>query len=305
MKRKIIVAGTAGFCWGVNRAFDKVLNLARSNINSEPLFTFGPLIHNPVAVKMLIEEGVEVLNSIPAKLNGTVFIRTHGISPNERARLKKSGATINDATCPDVGKIQAIVKKHLKKGYNIIIVGNSEHPEVRALLGFAEGNGICITSVEDLGKIPDTWKNICVVAQSTQKEESYIDITKKIREKRPHSMVFNTICKATACRQGEARELSKIVDAMVVVGGYNSANTNKLAQICREMYTPTFHIEEASELNINDINKFAVIGVTAGASTPGISIQDVLKKLKSVGNVEICENSTKYEEKPQNKPLST
>lgn len=288
-RKQIIVARSAGFCWGVNRAFDKVMEIARRSDRNSPLYTYGPLIHNPEAVATLEKEGVKVIEHIPEKLDGAVFIRTHGISPVERDRLKGSGATIHDATCPDVGVIQGIVKKHLKKGYHVVIVGNREHPEVKALLGFAEGRGVDISSIRDIEKIPSEWKKICVVAQSTQKEEDYTQITDILREKYGDCQVFNTICKSTATRQEEVRRLAKKVDAMLVVGGYDSANTNKLAQISRETGTPTFHIEDAKGLITNDFDKFHAVGITAGASTPRWSIEEVVKKFKEIGEVDVLE----------------
>lgn len=291
--KKIIVAKSAGFCWGVSRAFDKVLEVAKKENRSGALYTYGPLIHNPEAVKLLEGKGVRVLDSIPEKLEGAVFVRTHGISPEERERLRRSGATIYDATCPDVGFIQGIVKKNLKHGYHVVIVGNNEHPEVKALLGFAEGRGIAILSSEGIEKIPKEWKKICVVAQSTQKEENFHDIAEALKNIYPDCKVFNTICKSTALRQEEVRRMSEMVDAMLVVGGFNSANTNKLAQISRETGTPTFHIEGAEELNLSDINRFNVIGITAGASTPRWSIEKVIARLKDIadfGTVESFDN---------------
>lgn len=294
--KKIIVARSAGFCWGVKRAFDKVLEVAKRPDREGQLYTYGPLIHNPEAVATLEKEGVKVLERIPDELEGAVFIRTHGISPDDRARLRNSGAAIHDSTCPDVGIIQGIVKKHLKRGYHIVIVGNSKHPEVKALLGFAEGRGISISSIDDIKRIPAEWKKICVVAQSTQKEEEYSEITDVLKERYRDFQAYNTICKSTAERQEEVKKLSKMVDAMLVVGGYNSANTNKLAQISRETGTPTFHIEEASGLSISDFKEFNVIGITAGASTPRWSIEKVVKKFKEIGEVEVLEFSDETNE---------
>lgn len=288
--KKIIIAKSAGFCWGVNRAFDKLLEVAKKTEHQGQLYTYGPLIHNPQAVAMLEREGVKVLRDIPEKMDGAVFVRTHGISPLERAKLKACGATIYDATCPDVGVIQGIVKKHLKRGYHIVIVGNSQHPEVKALLGFAEGRGMAISSTDDIAKIPPKWKKICIVAQSTQKEEDFIKITEILEDNYEYCKIYNTICKSTAHRQKEVIELAKKVDAIVVVGGYNSSNTNKLAQISRETDIPTFHIEDASELNLNDFKDFAIIGITAGSSTPSQSIEKVIEKIKEIGEVETIES---------------
>lgn len=277
MSKKVIVAKSAGFCWGVSRAFDKVNETVKNS--REKVYTYGPLIHNPQAVKSLEEMGVAVLEDIPKNMKGTVFIRTHGLSPDERNHLKKSGVRICDATCPDVGIIQGIVRKYVRKGYNVIIVGNREHPEVIALLGYAEGKGVAVLSQEEIERLPRDWENVCVVAQSTQKEDKFAGFVEVIRSIYPKAAIFNTICSSTTKRQEEVRELAKEVGAMVVVGGYNSANTTKLAQISREMGTKTFQIETEDELNTSDFKEISVIGVTAGASTPSWVIEKVVKRL--------------------------
>ncbi|MBI2342299.1 MAG: 4-hydroxy-3-methylbut-2-enyl diphosphate reductase [Deltaproteobacteria bacterium] len=279
--KKVIVAKSAGFCWGVSRAFDKVMEIVKTKKDDSNVFTYGPLIHNPQAVEMLKEMGVDVLDDMPQKICGTVFIRTHGLSPAEREQLKKSGAKICDATCPDVGIIQGIVRKYVRKGYNVIIVGNSEHPEVRAILGYAEGKGVAVLSSKEIEKLPKNLEKVCVVAQSTQKEETFEKLVQLIKSKFPKAEIFNTICSSTTERQEEVRSLAKEVDAMVVVGGYNSANTTKLAQISREIGALTFHIETEKELNPNDFKDFSVIGVTAGSSTPNWLIERVVKRLSS------------------------
>lgn len=277
--KKVIVAKSAGFCWGVRRAFDRVMEEAAKK-GKDKLYTYGPLIHNPQAVRTLEEKGVDVLNEINPDLAGTVFIRTHGVSPDEREKLRSSKVKICDATCPDVGIIQGLVRKHVRKGYYVIIVGNKEHPEVKALLGYAEGKGVAVSSREEIEKLPER-KKICVVAQSTQKEDKFDELVGVIKKHWPEAIVFNTICASTTQRQEEVKNLAGSVDAMVVVGGYNSANTSKLAQISRETGAPTFLIETETELNPNDFNKFSSIGVTAGSSTPSWVIDKVVEKLKS------------------------
>lgn len=279
--KKVFVAKSAGFCWGVRRAFDKVLEIVKNKGAHECVYTYGPLIHNPQAVEMLEEKGVGVLNEIPKSISGTVFIRTHGLCPDERERLRKSGAKICDSTCPDVGIIQGIVRKHVRKGYHTIIIGNPEHPEVQALIGYAEGMGIAVSSRNEIEHLPKDWKNICVVAQSTQKEDKFEELVGIIKSLYPRAIIFNTICSSTTERQEEVRELAREVDVMVVVGGYNSANTSKLAQISREIGTRTFHIETENELNSKDFKDFGKIGVTAGSSTPSWLIDHVVKKLSS------------------------
>ncbi len=278
--KKVVVAKSAGFCWGVRRAFDKVVDTVKNKAADEKVYTYGPLIHNPQAVETLEKMGVSVLDEMPKDIKGTVFIRTHGLCPEERESLRRSGSKICDSTCPDVGIIQGIVRKHVRRGYHAIIVGNLEHPEVRALLGYAENKGVAVSTKEEIEtKLPTEWKNVCVVAQSTQKEEKFEELVQVIKKKYPQAVIFNTICSSTTERQEEVRMLSREVDAVVVVGGFNSANTTKLAQISREMGTPTFHIETEKELNHNDFEGFDTIGVTAGSSTPSWLIEKVVERL--------------------------
>ncbi|MFH1873991.1 MAG: 4-hydroxy-3-methylbut-2-enyl diphosphate reductase [Pseudomonadota bacterium] len=282
INKKIIVAKSAGFCWGVSRAFEKVLKIVENNSEGKPVFTYGPLIHNPQAVSLLEEKGVQVLQEIPEKLNGTIVIRTHGIPPEDRRKIESSGAIVCDATCPDVGIIQGKVRKHLKQGYYIIIIGDREHPEVKALLGFAERKGTCINSAKEVGELPIHASKVCVVSQSTQQYNKFEELVNLIKQKYPQAVVYDTICRSTGLRQEEVRELAKEVDAMVVVGGRNSSNTNRLAEIAREMGSHTFFIENDSELTPENFRDFDTIGVTAGASTPKWVIEQVVTRLKQL-----------------------
>lgn len=280
-RRDIIVAKSAGFCWGVRRAFDKVLDVAKNHPERRPVHTYGPLIHNPQAVKMLEQQGIGVINEIPDCLEGTIVIRTHGVPPADRKRLESSGAMICDATCPDVGVIQGTVRKHLRKGFFIIIIGHRQHPEVKALLGFAEKSGACVNSAEEVAALPENLKKVCVVSQSTQQREKFEMLVRLIKNRYPECLVFDTICKSTAERQQEVRELASKVDAMVVVGGRNSSNTNRLAEISRESGTPTFFIETDEEIDSADFSGARTIGITAGASTPSWVIDRVVARLKA------------------------
>lgn len=281
-EKRIIVAKSAGFCWGVQRAFDKVLDVAMNEPDHRPVYTYGPLIHNPQAVEILERKGIGVIGDIGDSMEGTVVIRTHGIPPAERKRLEASGARICDATCPDVGVIQGTVRKHLKQGYFIIIIGHREHPEVKALLGFAEKSGACISSAEELGALPADLGRVCVVSQSTQQRAKVDSLVTLIRERYPECVVFDTICRSTDSRQQEVREIADEVDAMVVVGGRNSSNTNRLAEISREMGARTYLIETESEIDPEEFEETNVIGVTAGASTPSWVIEGVVERLKAI-----------------------
>jgi 4-hydroxy-3-methylbut-2-enyl diphosphate reductase len=281
-KRRIIVAKSAGFCWGVQRAFNKVLDIARNHPERRPVFTYGPLIHNPQAVEMLSQQGIAAIDDIPEKLDGTVVIRTHGIPPAERRLLECSGAIVCDATCPDVGIIQGTVRKHLRAGYFIVIIGHREHPEVKALLGFAEKSGACVNSAQEVASLPDNLGNVCVVSQSTQQRENFNSLVDQLKKRYPQCLVFDTICRSTDMRQQEVRELAGQVDAMVVVGGRNSSNTNRLAEISRAMGTLTYLIETDAEIDPSEFSAFNAIGVTAGASTPRWVIERVVARLEAI-----------------------
>lgn len=281
-KRQIIVAKSAGFCWGVQRAFNKVLDIASNHPERRPVYTYGPLIHNPQAVQMLKQQGIAVIEEIPPRVEGTVVIRTHGVPPTERKKLEESGAKLCDATCPDVGIIQGTVRKHLKQGYYIVIIGHREHPEVDALLGFAENKGACVNSAEEVAALPDDLGKVCVVSQSTQQREKFNALVALLKARYPRCLVFDTICRSTDMRQQEVRELAKEVEAMVVVGGRNSSNTNRLAEISRAMGTRTFLIETDEEIDSSDFNDIYNIGVTAGASTPRWVIERVVSRLESL-----------------------
>lgn len=280
INKRIIVAESAGFCWGVSRAFDKVMEIAEKHPDRQPVFTCGPLIHNPHAVEMLAQKGIRVLKEIPDTMDGTLVIRTHGVPPADRRKIEQTGASICDATCPDVGKIQGTVRSHLHCGYFIIIIGDREHPEVKALLGFAERNGACLISKEEVDALPPDLKKVCVVSQSTQQRKKFEELVGTIRKRYPDCLVFDTICRSTNVRQEEVRELALKVQAMVVVGGRNSSNTNRLAEISIEMGAPTFLIETDDEIDLNELSTYDVIGVTAGASTPSWVIERVVARLQ-------------------------
>lgn len=264
---------------GVRRAMEMVL--AEANRDQGAIYTYGPLIHNRQVLDLLESKNVKTVNDITGLKNGTLLIRAHGIPPEERALLKASGLKIIDATCPRVAKVQAIIRYQAKKGYIPFIVGDSDHAEVIGLKGYGEGKAIVINSIDDLSNLPETSK-LCLVAQTTQSEDLYAEICDFVRRKYPNSVIFNTICEATGERQAEVKSLAGHVDGMVVVGGYHSGNTRRLAQISEESGTPTFHIETEKELGKEDFSSMQSIGVTAGASTPNWMIKNVVKELETI-----------------------
>lgn len=269
---KLVIAKTAGFCMGVRRAVDMVLDV--SNKNDGPICTYGPLIHNPQVLSMLESKGVPVLSEIPEKGEGTVLIRAHGVPPTAKKQLKQAGFKVVDATCPRVVRVQAIIRRHAKKGYASIIIGDVDHAEVVGLFGFTEGKGHVVDSMEALEALPHFDKAI-IVAQTTQNTGFYEAIKKWAKAQRPHYKVFDTICDSTEKRQKEIQSLAGSVDAVVVVGGRNSGNTQRLAEVAEQKGRTAFHIEEASELDMDTIGALDSVAITAGASTPNWIIKKV------------------------------
>jgi len=266
---------------GVKRAVDMVLDLAQHK-GKETIYTYGPLIHNPQTIELLKKRGVTPIRDIEdidaGEAGSILIIRAHGISPQERKKIKEKGIRIIDATCPRVAHVQAIIKKHAALDYTILIIGDSDHPEVNGLLGYAYGNGIVVGSLEEVDALPPMEK-ICVVAQTTQSTEDFADIVDRIKEKFPQMVVFDTICDSTEKRQQDVKRLAVEMDAVFIVGGRNSANTKRLATISELQGKPTFHIETADELKNIPMDRYEKIGVSAGASTPNWIIERVVDSI--------------------------
>ena len=279
---KIILAETAGFCMGVRRAVDTTMALVEKG--EKNIFTFGPLIHNPQVLKILQGQGVNILQKIPAKIDGTVIIRAHGIPPIKKKELAAAGALVVDATCPRVLKVQAIIKKFLGRNCFTIIIGDKNHAEVNGLLGYAGKRGAVVSSEHDIKhlKLPDQY---IIVSQTTQDEAIFNRLSGEIMARFPNGQVFNTICDSTHKRQDEVRELCCKVDAVIVVGGKNSANTARLGDVARSMSCPVYVVETEAELNQKKLRDYKTIGVTAGASTPTWMIERVINTLRQNGNI--------------------
>lgn len=276
---KVRLAKTAGFCMGVRRAMEILLEaMAKREGN---IYTYGPLIHNPQVLKLLERRGIRVVKRAEGIAPGTLVIRAHGIPPAERRAIEAAGLTLIDATCPRVVKVQRIIQKYAARGCSTLIVGDIDHPEVKGLLGFAEGRGQVVGSLKEAEAIPRDGRLI-VVAQTTQDEVLFERIVARIRELRPDVRVFNTICDSTHRRQAEILSLAGSVDAMVVVGGKNSGNTQRLAQISEAAGVPTYHIETEDELDLRRLAGLGCVGVTAGASTPTWLIDRVIHRIESV-----------------------
>jgi (E)-4-hydroxy-3-methyl-but-2-enyl pyrophosphate reductase len=283
---EIIIAPNSGFCFGVERN----IKLAQSVIpygkekgkkGKKPIYSLGPLIHNPQVVSNLEEQGIKVVSKLAGIKKGTLIIRSHGVPPEllEEARRKKF--KIIDATCPFVQRAQKLVSQLVKEHYKVVIVGDSSHPEVLSLQGFSYGHGIVISDPKEADKIPFSLK-IGVVAQTTQSIDNFRDVVAKLVTKAKELKIYNTICEATARRRESAKSIAGKVDLMLVVGGYNSANTTRLAEICRKENPKTYHIEKLGDFNLKLLKGKKKIGITAGASTPDWVIKDIAKEITEI-----------------------
>jgi 4-hydroxy-3-methylbut-2-enyl diphosphate reductase len=279
---KIVIAKTSGFCMGVRRAVELVLDSPQDQPN--PISTYGSLIHNPQVIEILEKKGISAFNEIPQQGSGTVLIRAHGVPPQTRGQLEEVGFNVIDATCPRVIKVQTIIKKHSKKGYATIIVGDKNHPEVIGLRGYGGDEGYVVKNVEELQALP-AFKNAIIVAQTTLNTNLWQSIKKWAADSHPHYKIFETICDSTQRRQAEVQRLAQSVDAVIVVGGRNSGNTKRMVDIARQSGKPAFHVESEADLTAIDLEALSSarqIGITAGASTPNWVIKKVYRALEAL-----------------------
>jgi len=275
---KILIAKTAGFCMGVRRAVEMVLEAPDKH--NGPICTYGPLIHNPQVLGLLEEKGITVCDRIPPSGSGTVLIRAHGVPPQAKEGLSTAGFNVIDATCPRVISVQTIIRKHAAKGYASIIIGDRDHPEVIGLKGYAETNGHVAATLEELQQLPE-FEQAIIVAQTTQNTHLYETIKAWAAAHVPHYKLFNTICDSTEKRQAEVQCLAAQVDAVVVVGGKESGNTQRIYEVALDSGKPAFHVETEEELDLDALAHFRQVGVTAGASTPNWQIKKVCRALES------------------------
>ncbi|BDV44113.1 4-hydroxy-3-methylbut-2-enyl diphosphate reductase [Geotalea uraniireducens] len=277
---EIVLAKRAGFCFGVKRATQMAFEAADKGGLT---YTLGPIIHSPQVVQRLEELGVKVLKGLDGISEGTVIIRSHGVTSDELQEAVQKQLEIVDATCPFVKKAQEHVKSLSLAGYDLVVVGDADHPEVQGIVSFANGNVFVVGSGEEASTLPKM-KKIGIVAQTTQSFENLQNVVLECLLKAGEIRVFNTICDATAVRQEEAKALAGQVNCMIVIGGYNSANTKRLAEVCKELQPKTYHIETAQDLDsawFADVNR---VGVTAGASTPKWLIDEVIERIKKLDN---------------------
>lgn len=271
---KIELAESYGFCFGVKRA----IKIAEENRNSA---TYGPLIHNAKEIERLKQDFQVALteNLDDFRAGDTAVIRTHGIPKQELAELHARNVNVVDATCPYVTKPQQICEEMGEQGYDIIIFGDEEHPEIRGVKSYAKGEVHVVMSVEELDNISFKEK-IAVVAQTTRKVEEFLNIVNRLIPRHKEVRVFNTICNATFENQDAVRDLSKKADIMIIIGGKNSSNTKQLHSIAKYYCPDSYHIEGPGDIDESWFDGKALCGISAGASTPDWIIDQVIARIK-------------------------
>jgi (E)-4-hydroxy-3-methyl-but-2-enyl pyrophosphate reductase len=286
---KIFVSKNAGFCMGVRRAINVCVGLVHRHKN-DSVYTFGPLIHNKNVTSELASIGakcVDKFDDLPSE--GVVLIRSHGLSPSDREKIKSTGVLVSDATCPKVARVQGIIKKHVADGFYVLIHGDHGHAEVNGLLGYAGNSGKVISNMEELEKflsVKENYENrkFCVVAQTTQEPNLFNEFSEKLRSYCREAVIINTICDATENRQKDLREIPDNITKIIIVGGKHSANTTRLAQLAKDAVKDrncnVYHIESPDELTISDFDEKDNIFISAGASTPQWLIEEVIDKVK-------------------------
>jgi 4-hydroxy-3-methylbut-2-enyl diphosphate reductase len=275
---KVQLARHAGVCYGVERA----LKLAdEAAATGRPVHTLGPLIHNPQAVEALRARGVEVAKTFAEAGDGILVIRTHGVDPSIVDSARASGLEVIDATCPFVSSAQEAAEKLKADGYTVVIVGEADHPEVEGIVAHAGGDAIVVEEVSDIpAHLPS--RKVGIVVQTTQSLDRLNQVVAALLPRVAELKVHNTICSATGKRQSAAEELARGVDVMVVVGGHNSGNTTRLAEICRSVNPRVHHVETADELDPTWFAGATSVGVTAGASTPDEQMAGVVAAIEAM-----------------------
>ncbi len=272
---RIEVARSAGFCFGVKRAVQLAFEAARTT--GGPVYTLGPIIHNPEVVAELARRGVRAVGDPRRIKNGAVIIRSHGVHPRVLASLQRRGLAIIDATCPFVTKAQRAAAALRDEGRQVVIVGEPHHPEVVALKGYAGRNSLICD------RRPVRVKSrIGVLSQTTVSQEDFIGALLSFGRQAADIHIFNTICNATQIRQQETMDLAQRSDLMIVVGGRNSANTSRLAELCRTVGKPTRSVETEQELRPAWFAGVRKVGVAAGASTPASTVERVVRRIRGL-----------------------
>ena len=279
-----ILAKSAGFCFGVKRAVETVYREAQKG--GQPIYTYGPIIHNEEVVADLEQKGVAVVHSVDElgeNPKGTVIIRSHGVEKKIYDEIRALGFEIVDATCPFVLKIHRLVDQYSRDGYHVVIIGNDTHPEVEGIKGWSvPEQTTVIGNREDAEKFSlSSEKKVCIVSQTTFNYNKFQELVEIMTKKGYDITVLNTICNATEERQTEAEQIAREVDAMIVIGGRASSNTQKLFEICKKECENTYYIQTMKDLDLSRLKSTDNVGITAGASTPNNIIEEVQKNVRN------------------------
>jgi (E)-4-hydroxy-3-methyl-but-2-enyl pyrophosphate reductase len=279
---EIKIAKKAGFCFGVRRAIEMAYNKLQES-DGIPVYTLGPLVHNPQVIAQLEKDGIISIDvdEMKDKPKGHLIIRTHGVSPKIRNKASELGYIITDATCPLVKKIHHIVLELQKEDYQIIVIGHASHPEVQGIVGEVENHCYIIEDTKEVAEL-QIFKKLGIVVQTTALWTKFQEISAALLEKTQEARIFNTICHATIERQQAAEELAKEVDLVIIIGGRTSSNTRRLLELCKSVNPNSHHVELPDELNPEWFSGTEKIGLTAGASTPDHIIGEIFRKIKEI-----------------------
>ena len=287
--KNVVLAKSAGFCFGVKRAVNMVyeeIDKSADEQEKTPIYTYGPIIHNDEVVKDFSSKGVTLVKDLSELANlpkGKIIVRSHGISRLEYEEMEQYGFTVVDATCPFVRKIHKIVDEHSKQGEYIIIIGNPSHPEVCGIRGWVNGEDVSIIESREEAEnfVLSVDKKVCIVSQTTFNYNKFQDLVEIVSKKGYNISVLNTICNATEERQTEARQIAKNVEAMIVIGDKHSSNTQKLFEICNTECEKTYYIQTSKDMDYQLLESINNVGITAGASTPNNIIEEVSKNVRN------------------------
>lgn len=279
---EVLLAEEFGFCFGVERAVEMVEEAVQDG--QRPIRSLGPLIHNAQEMERLGELGVSTIDTPNEAGSDTIaVIRAHGVTPQVQRELEERAATVIDATCPFVTRVQHLAERAASQGRDVVVAGNPDHPEMIGVVGYAPDNTFVVRDATEVATLP-ALRSPLVVSQTTIKLQTFLEVAEAVREKSDtEPQVVNTICSATRDRQDAARALAGQVDAFYVIGGRHSSNSVKLLAVCQEQCTNSFLIETPAEINPDDLKGVRKVGVTAGASTPNWLIDQVVERLHQLG----------------------
>jgi 4-hydroxy-3-methylbut-2-enyl diphosphate reductase len=282
---EILLAKEMGFCWGVRRAISMMEKAASEH---GQIISLGPIVHNPQVVAALAEKGVQVTGSIDGVNSVPLAIAAHGVGPKVLAEAKAKGLDIIDTTCPIVVRSQRWAKKMAEDGFTVIVYGDADHREVKGVLNWAQGKGSALTE-EDVPSLPrELLSRVAIIPQTTQNPARFAAFISRLLHEHlaqiSELQVVNTLCNVTASQQAAARQLAQTVELMLVIGGHNSANSRHLAEVCREVGVETHHIETAAELEEEWLPGRERVGITAGASTPDWSVEEVIRCMRGLAS---------------------